>query len=210
VLIEFQNAGPQHFELSHLIGMANPMAMMGPKANTICKAIKTRPSRLEFPDAKYLSTVMATRLPPRKIITSIVLWASSEIWYRCDIFIFPSSSDEVAILPFMNEVAIKNKIFSNKNYKQFSHITKDLADLVYNLLDKKRVYNLVIFFYSTRTIRDHLVREIQSERHTVGNCLFYVIQIDQFLQKRGEASVENLLVWRTGLSPSKRWVWSKF
>jgi hypothetical protein len=61
---------------------------------------------------------------------------------------------------------------------------------VFDRRDKKQVYNLVIFFYSTRTIHDHLVREIQSGRHDFGNCLFYVVPIDAFLKNPAEAAVE--------------------
>ncbi len=79
---------------------------------------------------------------------------------------------------------------SAKSPRRYEQQFNDLARLIFDRWDKKQIYKLVIFFYSTRTIHDHLVREIQSGRHTFGNCLFYVIQIDSFLQNPAEASVE--------------------
>jgi len=77
-----------------------------------------------------------------------------------------------------------------KSPRRYEDQFNELRHLVYDRWDKKQICNLVIFFYSTRTIHDHLVREIQSGRHDFGNCLFYVVPIDAFLKNPAEAAVE--------------------
>ena len=82
---------------------------------------------------------------------------------------------------------------SLKSPERYKKQFKDLASRVYDGLLKEQHYRMVVFFYTTPTLRDCLARHLKSGRYTLGDCVFYLVQIDEFLERLGEASVERII-----------------
>jgi hypothetical protein len=74
-------------------------------------------------------------------------------------------------------------------FKQFW----DLASRVYNSVDDRQHYHMILFFYSTTTIHDRLAGHLRSNRYEFGKCAFGLVRLDEFLEKKGDAMAERFI-----------------
>ena len=70
--------------------------------------------------------------------------------------------------------------------KQF----RELSRQIYTGYSHEQHYPMLIFFYSTQTIRDKLAHQLKEGNHDFGNCIFFLAQIDQFTSNPETAPVE--------------------
>ena len=70
--------------------------------------------------------------------------------------------------------------------KQF----RELSRQIYTGYSHEQHYPMLIFFYSTQTIRDKLAHQLKERNHDFGNCIFFLAQIDQFTSNPETAPVE--------------------
>jgi len=82
---------------------------------------------------------------------------------------------------------------SLKSPERYRKQFKDLAGRVYDSLSKEQYYPMLIFFYTTPTLRDCLASHLKSGRYAFGDCVFYLAQIDEFLERLSEAPAEKFV-----------------
>jgi hypothetical protein len=82
---------------------------------------------------------------------------------------------------------------SLKSPERYIRQFKDLTPQVYDSWDKVQHYPMLIFFYSTPTLHDALAKQLKSGLHNFGGCVFFLIQIDEFLKRLGNTSVEKFI-----------------
>jgi hypothetical protein len=82
---------------------------------------------------------------------------------------------------------------SLKSPERYRKQFRDLAGQVYSLFDKQQLYPMVVFFYSSPTLHDRLAGHLRSGQYDFGNCVFYLIQIDEFLEKLGGTVIERII-----------------
>lgn len=82
---------------------------------------------------------------------------------------------------------------SLKSPERYRRQFKELVPQVYDSWNKVQHYPMLIFFYSTPTVYDSLARHLKNGLHDVGACVFYLAQIDEFLERLGNAPVEKFI-----------------
>ena len=97
---------------------------------------------------------------------------------------------EPALKKWRCGVEVELSLKSPERYKdQF----RDLVPQVYDSWGKVQHYPMIVFFYTTPTIHDALAKQLKSGLHNFGNCVFYLAQLDEFLERLGEAPVEKFI-----------------